>query len=141
MPDGSDLTRDASAPVVVELRGLADRFPVPHPSWHAQVPEMRAVLHDLRAAIAVLDSHDAARAELVRLIGEEAQPAAAGEGRPALTAARRRLRELAVPAGEHPFLDEIVVTIEAAEAALAALSASADGDRAFADALDEDSPW
>ena len=141
MADGSNLTHDASAAVAAELQRLADRFPVPQPSWHAQVPEMRAVLHDLRGAIAVLDSQNDARAELVRLIDEEAQPAADGEGGPALTATRRRLRELTIPAGEHPFLDEIVVTIEAAEAALAALSASPDGERAFAAALDEDSPW
>ena len=46
--------------------------------------------------------------------------------------AQRRLQELPLPAGEHPFLDEIVVTAEATARALAALAAVPGGDDAYA---------
>ena len=84
---------------------------------------MRACLDDLRGALAV--------AGLSRGVLElAAQPVeaeladgfdAAHAGR-RLTAAYRRLALLPLPAGEHPFLDEILPTLEAMDVLLVAVS-------------------
>lgn len=125
----------AAAELLEELRRLVARFPIPHPSWHGYVPEMRTVVRDLAAAIDALQSLPRAQAELLRRVEGRPEPQPEQPAGVALADAQERLRALPVPAGEHPFLDEIAVTIEAAEAALTALAASPDGERAFAAAL------
>lgn len=94
---------------------------MPHP-WHGYVPEMRASLADLTVALELA----AALPDVLALVtqaldgdlSEPFDPAAA----PALTAAYTRLGTLPIPAGEHPYLDEIVATLEAMEALLVAVS-------------------
>jgi hypothetical protein len=49
-----------------------------------------------------------------------------------LAAGYERFRTLPIPAGEHPFLDEILPTLEAVEAALVCLSLDPDAARTFA---------
>lgn len=102
---------------------LADAFPVPHPSWHGYVPEMRACVTDLRRALAV----SAEAPELLELAarsvdGDLEEGFDAHAAGPRLAVAYRRLGLLPVPAGEHPYLDEIVPTLEAMEALLVAVS-------------------
>ena len=102
----------------------AEAFPVPHPSWHGYVSEMRACLADLRWALAVAE----AVPEVLDLVaqaveGKPEEPFSGGGGAgPALSGAYERLGRLPVPAGEHPYLDEIVHTMEAMEAILLAIS-------------------
>jgi hypothetical protein len=111
-----------------ELRRIADRFPLPHPFWHRYVPQMREVVADFHAAVAAIESLPEAQHELSRRVegvGEDVAPDAGG---PELAAARQRLRSLPVPEGEHPYIDEILVGLEGADAALAALAVTNGGD-------------
>jgi hypothetical protein len=117
-----------------ELRALVERFPLPHPLWHRYVGEMHEMIVDLTAALDALATLSRARDELRRHVDGDADPPPEHAGGPTVAAARARLRALPVPQGEHPYLDEILLTLEAAEAALAAL-ASSDGDRALAEAI------
>jgi hypothetical protein len=117
-----------------ELRRLAERFPLPHPIWHRFVAEMHDVIRDLFVGLDAIAAVPRAQAELIRQVEGDARPLDAGG--PAIAAARARLRELATPQGEHPYLDEILVTLEAADAVLAAL-AIAGGEEAFAERLQE----
>lgn len=105
------------------VTALAATFPVPSPSWHRYVPEMRACLADLRAALAACDGGPEAL-DLAASAVEGALDSAfdAEHAGPALRDAYRRLGLLPVPAGEHPYLDEIVPTLEALEALLVAIS-------------------
>jgi hypothetical protein len=115
--------RDGRGELHETISALANAFPLPQPSWHGHVPEMRACLSDLRHALA-----DAAEApELFELAarsieGELEHAFDTHAAGPRLAAAYRRLSALPVPAGEHPYLDEIVPTLEAMEAMLVAVS-------------------
>lgn len=105
------------------VAALAAGFPVPNPSWHRYVPEMQACLADLRVALAACER----RAEALELAasaveGELDSGFDAEHAPPALRDAYRRLGLLPVPAGEHPYLDEIVPALEALEALLVAIS-------------------
>jgi hypothetical protein len=112
------------------LRGLADAFPVPSPVWHAHVSELRACLADFAAAIAAIERDAAAAAALDRLIEAGRSPLERPDG--AVGEALRRLDGLPCPEGEHPYVDEIVPTLEAMRFALAAVAASAPAAAAFA---------
>lgn len=102
---------------------LADAFPVPHPSWHGYVAEMRACLSDLRRALAVSGEAPELLELAARSVdGDLEEGFDAHAAGPRLAAAYRGLGLLPVPAGEHPFLDEIVPTLEAMEALLVAVS-------------------
>ena len=117
--------------LLAEMRRLAERFPLPHPLWHRYVPQMHEVVHDLFTALDALALLPDAQVELMRQVEGGAEYPADDSGGPAVAAARARLRGLPIPQGEHPYVDEILVTLEAAEAALAAL-AVAGGEAAFA---------
>jgi hypothetical protein len=121
----------AADDVIAEMRALVERFPVPDPRWHLYVPAVREVRRDLAVALDALAALPDAQAELLRHIDGVAPSPPADAGGPRIAAARARLRDLPTPLGHHPYLDEILVTLEAAEAALAAL-ASAGGEAAFA---------
>jgi hypothetical protein len=123
--------------LLVELRRLAERFPLPHPLWHRFVPEMHAVVHDLFLALDALAELPQAQAALVRCVESDVDPALDNVDAPALAAPRARLRALPVPQGEHPDLDEILLRIEAAKAVFAALAVPG-GEGAFANRLHED---
>ncbi|HWJ45266.1 MAG TPA: hypothetical protein VNR63_07745 [Gaiellaceae bacterium] len=118
--------------LLLELRRLAERFPLPHPRWHRYVPQMHAVIDDFGDALAAIAGIPEARQELLRLVESDADSPPAGAGGARVAAARERLRQLPLPEGEHPYVDEIRLTLEAAEAALAALAAVAGGDAALA---------
>lgn len=111
---------------------LADAFPLPQPSWHGYVPEMRACLADLRRALAAAELAPPALELAARAVDGELD-AVFDDGRagPVLLAAYRRLGRLPLPAGEHPYLDEIVPTLEAMEALLVAVSLVPDAASSF----------
>ena len=117
--------------LLAEIRRLGERFPLPHPIWHRFVPEMHAVVRDLFVALDAIAALPQAQAELVRRVDDGSSRPVEDTAGPALAAARRRLRDLAVPEGEHPYLDEIRLTLEAACAVLSAL-AGAMGEAEFA---------
>jgi hypothetical protein len=123
------VTADAND-LLVELRRLAERFPLPHPLWHRYVPEMLVVVRDLFFALDAIATCPPAQRELLLHVEGEAASPPEDAGGPAIAAVRARLRDLPIPSGEHPYLDEIVVTLEAANAAFAALTV-AGGDEAF----------
>lgn len=120
--------------LVAELESLARELPVPHPSWHGFVPEMREMTASLLVATAAIRTLPEALEELARQVEGSAEYPPDDAGGAALAEARRQLRRLPLPAGQHPFLDEIVPTYEAAEAALAALAAVPGGEEAFLEA-------
>jgi hypothetical protein len=124
-----------AAELLAELRALAERFPLPHRLWHRYVPQLHEAVVDLTAALDALAALPAAQDELLAQVEGEAELPAEDAGGATIAAARGRLRALPIPQGEHPYLDEILVTLEGAEAALAAL-ATREGDRAFAAALE-----
>jgi hypothetical protein len=123
-----------AAELLAELRALAERFPLPHPLWHRYVPQLHGAIVDLTAALDALAALPPAQDELLAQVEGEAELPAEDAGGATIAAARERLRALPIPQGEHPYLDEILLTLEGAEAALAALATPA-GDRAFAAAL------
>jgi hypothetical protein len=125
---------DEAGELLDELRRLAKRFPLPHPIWHRFVPEMHEVVRDLFTALDAIATLPRAQLELVLQVEANAEHANENAGGPALAAAQARLRDLPIPQGEHPYLDEILITLQAAKAALAALAA-ADGEAAFAHRL------
>lgn len=91
---------------------------------------MHAVVDDLTAAITAIGTSPNALAAFAEQVNE-ASPPPAPSG-PALSAASARLRrELPVPAGEHPYLDEIRLALQAAAAAMAALASTSDGEQTF----------
>jgi hypothetical protein len=116
--------------LVDEIRRLAERFPLPHPIWHRFVPEMHDVVRDLFVALDAIAELPDVQAELARRVADESDRPPDDAGGPALRAARARLRDLPVPQGEHPYLDEICVTLDAADTLLSAL-AVADGEAEF----------
>jgi hypothetical protein len=126
------MTSDEATELIAEIARLGARLPIPDASWHAYVAELRGMTADLQAAVAAIRVLPGADAELLRQIAEEGDGADGPGAGPALADARRRLRSVPVPAGEHPFLDEILPTLEGAEAVLAALAAVPGGDAAFA---------
>lgn len=81
--------------MLAELRELAAALPVPQPAWHPHV---------------ALDALPDGEERVERLLGAELEP------RPGSA-----LAELPVPAGEHPYLGEILAVVEAARLVQAAL--------------------
>ena len=100
----SPTTTSAEVELVETLRELLDRCPFPscwHPGWSA----IAEVLEDFRAAVEALERP-------AELVTDCYKPGAE------VAAARERLEALPRPAGQHPYLDVIVPTLEAMEAAL-----------------------
>lgn len=118
------------AELLAHIRRLARDFPFPDSRWHAYVSLIQDVVDDLNAASDAIGASPRAATELARLIEQERFPAVEPPG-PALAAAGSRLRELPVPDGEHPYVDEIRLALEAAAAAIAALSSVPGGEQAF----------
>jgi hypothetical protein len=120
-----------------ELRRLAERMPLPHPFWHPYTGQMHVVVRDLFAAIDAIALLPHAQVELLSHVEGRAEAPPPDAGGPTVAAARKRLRDLPLPDGQHPYLFEIVPTLEAAAAALAALTVPG-GEQAFASQLDTD---
>ena len=95
------------------LRELARAFPIPERRWHRHVDEMLACRRDLECAAEAIEADPAAQEALNALIEEEPVGAAEPVAAPPVAAALDRLEALLVPEGEHPFVDEIVPTLEA----------------------------
>lgn len=113
------------------LRELAARFPIPEGRWHRFVDRMVACRRDFEEAVEALAADEAAQAALERLIDESVFELP--DGAPAdLRAALARLDGLPVPEGQHPFIAEIVPTLEAMRVTLCALAASPRAAAAFA---------
>jgi hypothetical protein len=124
---------DDAQQLLEQIRRLARDFPLPHPRWHRFVPLMHDVVDDLTAAVdAVATSPAAVRALAEAVEGTKREPLDAPG--PSLAAARARLRELPLPAGEHPYLDEIVLALDGAAAVFVALASIPDGEERFAEA-------
>lgn len=113
---------DTRPEVVAELRRLWARLPVPDARWHAYVPRIAAVRDDFAAAIERAIGNAEALDRFAALAAGETEPVFDAAADPGLTEAYERLRALPRPEGQHPFLDEIVPALEAAELLLVALA-------------------
>lgn len=117
------MSGDRRQDLLDEIGVLAGRFPVPQPAWHGYVAEMRACLRDLARALEVATGVPEVLDLVARALDGELEEAFdARAASPALVAAYQRLGRLPIPAGEHPYLDEIVPALEALEALLVAVS-------------------
>jgi len=88
---------DEADDVLVEMRKLAERFPIPLPFWRRYVPEMRCVMRDFVAALDAIATLPSAKTELVRQVYGGAEHLSDDAGGRALAAASRRLRALRSP--------------------------------------------
>lgn len=96
--------------MLAELRELAAALPVPQPAWHPHVALIAKVREEFLAGLDELDALPDGEERVERLLGAELEP------RPGSA-----LAELPVPAGEHPYLGEILAVVEAARLVQAAL--------------------
>lgn len=117
--------------LIEEVGALAARFPVPDPSWHGYTAEMRACLADLAGAFEAARGDSSVVALLERAFGGEPERPFDAGAADRLSQAYERLGRLPIPAGEHPFLDEIIPTLEAMEALLVCVSLVPAAARAF----------
>ena len=101
--------------LVEELRAVWDRVPIPRDEWHPGAAAISRLDADVREAFAVLAEDGDARAELRRVLEEDAVVTAEPGG------ALARLRDLPRPDGKHPYLADVLPGLEAAEAVLAAV--------------------
>jgi hypothetical protein len=125
---------DRGQELLEAIRRLETAFPVPHPSWHGYVEEMRACLGSLASALEVAAGVPEVLELVARALDGELEEAFDAHGAPsALAAAYQGLGRLPIPAGEHPYLDEIVATLEALEALLVSVSLVPAAARAFAE--------
>jgi hypothetical protein len=118
------MTVAGAVDVVAELRRLLARLPSPDARWHAHVPLITAVREDFAASIEAAAGRPAELELFEAMLAGEAEPVFAAGADPALEAAYERLQALPVPGGQHPFLDEILPALEAAELLLCALGAT-----------------
>lgn len=115
--------------ILDELDTIWAAVPFPGENWHPWVAELRRLDADVRAAIEVLDETAGSREELEALLEEAV--AAEDAGADSLGEAVRRLALLARPAGQHPFLHEIVPGLEAAGVLFAAVGRSPEARQRF----------
>jgi hypothetical protein len=127
------MTEIDATQLLEQVRQLARDFPLPHPRWHRFVPLMHEVIDDLTAALDAVASSPAALQELVDAVAGDL-PEPFDPSGPSLAGAQARLRDLPLPAGEHPYLDEIALALEGARAAIAVLMSFDDGEERFSEA-------
>jgi hypothetical protein len=101
--------------LIDDVRELARRCPKPAGAWHAFKATILGRFDDLELALEATIGGDVA----------------AGLRGPALAGATERLSSIVIPVGRHPFLDEVVPTLEAMHAALAAVAAMPDAAAEF----------
>jgi len=99
--------------MLAELREIAEAMPIPAPAWHSHVRLILHVRDELLAGIAELEALPDGEERAERLLGEELEPLPG-----------TALAELPVPAGEHPYLGEILAVLEAARLVQAAFAAA-----------------
>lgn len=118
--------------MLVELRAIWDRAPVPRERWHSWVDAIAHLHEDVTVGLDVLDAEEEARSALAGLI-EGGPVGAAGEHEGEIAVALRRLDELPRPDGRHPYLEDILPALEVAEVVLAAVASSPAARRRFAE--------
>ncbi len=111
-----------SSDLLLELHRLCDGLPVPQESWHPYVPLIRACRVDLELALALATARPGAADLAEALVAGELRLEFDRDSTPELAAAYDRLEALPAPSGRHPFLDEILPTLEGLRALLVALS-------------------
>lgn len=111
-----------TAELLSELRRLCARLPVPQPTWHPYVPPIHAFQKDFQQALELAAAHPDALDLLATLVEDDAGLAFDPDTSPELTAAWERLAALPIPDGQHPYLDDILPTLEAHRLLLIALS-------------------
>jgi hypothetical protein len=114
--------------LVDELRAVWDRVPIPRESWHPGAAMIARLDQDVRNALRALADEPGADSALAEALSRE--DGTAGEG--AVGEALRRLAELPRPDGKHPYLDDVLPGLEAAEALLAAVASSPAASERFA---------
>lgn len=112
------------------LRELAERFPIPDGRWHPFDEAIRACRRDFDQSISAVESDGNAMQELEILLACEA-PEKPGGLDAVVAAALGRLDVLRVPEGQHPFIAEILPTLDAMRAILHAVAASPEATRFF----------
>ena len=118
-------TPTASRQLLVELRSLQTRLPVPQPHWHPHVARIAACRDDFAQAIEELDGDPEALDLLAALVDGASEPDFAADASEPLAAAWQRLESLPLPEGQHPFLHEIVPALDALRLVLVTLSRTA----------------
>jgi hypothetical protein len=124
-------TTAAHASLLAELGAIWAKVPIPAGNWHPWLEEISQLGADVRAALAVVAADEDAASELERLLGEDEPPTTADDEPDALGAAIRRLAALPRPEGKHPFLEDLLPGLEAAELLLAAAASSPAARRRF----------
>ena len=97
--------------MLTELRELAETLPVPAPAWHPHVRLILEVRDELVAGIERLEALPGGEDRVEALLGVELEPLRGSA-----------LASLPAPAGEHPYLGEILAVLEAARLVQAALA-------------------
>jgi hypothetical protein len=105
-----------------ELRSLCARLPAPQPNWHPHVALIVACRQDFERAIDATAAIPDALELFTALADGEAEPDFDPAASPELAAAWQRLETLPIPAGQHPYLDDILPALEALRLLLVALS-------------------
>jgi hypothetical protein len=107
--------------LLAELRGLCDGLPVPDGSWHPYGDLIGACRADFEHALALAAEDEDVLEALASLLAEDSRPALPPDVPAGLAAAWQRLRALPLPAGRHPYLVEILGTLDALGLLLAAV--------------------
>lgn len=115
------MTTATGATLVSELRAIWARVPIPLGPWHPGSDAIRRVDADVRTALDVLAADEGAAASLAALV-EGDRTRVNGSG--AIGDAVAGLAALPRPDGKHPFLEDVMPGLEAAEAVLAAVALS-----------------
>jgi hypothetical protein len=107
--------------LIEEIRQLARRCPKPAGTWHPYTATILAAFEDLELALDALAAALDGEAALEAAIAGEVAARSPGQ---TLAEATARLSSIVIPEGRHPFRDEVVPTLEAMHAALAAVAAT-----------------
>jgi hypothetical protein len=116
----------------LELRRLCERLPLPDASWHPFAGLIGQLRADMGVALDVCAERPALRSVLAEVVAGERSLVFDGGAERELTEAHRRLHALPMVEGRHPFIDEIVPTLEGAEALLVCLSCDSQAAADFA---------
>lgn len=119
--------------LLAELRSVWARVPLPRDLWHPWSETIRQLHEDVRTALAALADDEEGRRALARLLADEAQTTAPAAPADAVAAAIGRLAALPRPDGKHPYLEDVLPGLEAAEALLGAVAHSPAARRRFAE--------
>jgi hypothetical protein len=114
--------RASRVDVLLELRRLCERLPVPQAGWHRYVVLIAGCRQDFEHALTLVAHHPAALGLFAALTDGELDLTFDSAGSPELTSAWERLEDLPIPEGQHPYLDDILPALEALRLLLVSLS-------------------